>query len=167
MAKASVQRTIQCYHCRHQFEVSVQTMSTACPKCYKAIRLEDLIVKVHHAVRKIQTCGRVVVHRKGKVVAQFIEAHGGVEIEGILEGDVLSGSTVRIGAKAQWKGGCRAPSVSIEDGAVISGGYFVVPDQTAVIKPQAPAASVTPEAIARASNDDDDRSASDTDGADD
>jgi hypothetical protein len=130
MAKPTSPRTVQCYHCRHRFEVSRQTMTTSCPKCSKALTVEDVVIKTAHAVRKIQTCGRLIVQKKGRVIAQSVEAHGGVEVEGILEAKVLSGGPVKIGAKGQWRGDCGAPSLVVEAGGRIDGGYFVIPDDT-------------------------------------
>ena len=80
------------------------------------LRLEDVVVKTVEAVRKIQTCGKVVVQKKGRVVAQLVEAQLGVVVEGTMEANVVSGGPVAIGPKAQWKGDCSAPSVSIQDG---------------------------------------------------
>jgi cytoskeletal protein CcmA (bactofilin family) len=130
MAKPAVQRTVQCYHCRHRFQVGTRTMTSSCPKCSKALRVEDVIVKTVEAVRKLQTCGRVVVTKKGRVIAQLVEAHDGVECEGIMEANVLSGGPVRIASKAHWKGDCKAPTISIELGSSIVSGYFVIPDDS-------------------------------------
>jgi hypothetical protein len=127
MAKNASPRPLQCYHCRHRFEVSRQTMSASCPKCSRALVLEDLVIKTAYSVRRIQTCGRVVVQKKGRVVAQMIEAHGGVEVEGFLEANVHSGGPVRIGSKAQWKGDLAAPSLEVELGGQITKGFFTIP----------------------------------------
>lgn len=102
-------------------------MSTSCPKCYKAVVVEDVVIRTAHAVRKVQTCGRVLVEPKGRLIAQSIEAQQGVEVMGVLEGNVTSGGPVRIGPKAQWKGDCRAPTLVVELGAQIARGFFVVP----------------------------------------
>ncbi|MEX2219730.1 MAG: polymer-forming cytoskeletal protein [Phycisphaerales bacterium] len=128
--KPSSPRKLQCYHCRHRFEVSWQTMSCSCPKCSKPVNVEDLVIKVAYSVRKIQTCGKLIVQKKGRVIAQTIEAHGGVEVEGILEGNVLSGGPVRILAKGQWKGDCAAPSLEVQLGGQISRGFFTIPDHS-------------------------------------
>lgn len=128
MAKAAPQRPIQCYHCRHRFEVARQALSITCPKCAKALVIEDVVIKTAHNVRKIQTCGKLIVEKKGRVVAQTVEAIGGVEVEGYLEAKVMSGGVVRIGAKAQWKGDCSAPALSLELGGRIERGYFVIPE---------------------------------------
>ncbi len=126
MAKPTPPRTVQCYHCRHRFEVSPQTMTTVCPKCSKPLTVEDVVIKTAHSVRKIQTCGKLVVQKKGRVIAQTVEAIGGVEVEGILEAKVISGGRVRIGAGGQWRGDCAAPSLEVEQGGRIDGGFFEI-----------------------------------------
>ena len=104
-------------------------MTTACPGCGRPLVVDDLVVKTLHAVKQIQTCGKIVIQRKGHVIATLVEAHGGVEVDGILEAaDVRSGGPVRIGPKAQWKGDCHAPSLSVANGCRIAGGYFRVPE---------------------------------------
>jgi hypothetical protein len=133
MAKApanTAPRTVQCYHCRHRFDVGSRTMSTVCPSCSKSLLVDDVIVKTVQSVRKIQTCGRLVVHKKGRVIAHTVEAHQGVEVEGIIEANVLSGGPVHIAPGAQWKGDCNAPSVAIDEGCRISGGRFTIPDRS-------------------------------------
>jgi len=132
MAKPTTPRTVHCYHCRHSFEVSPQTMSTSCPKCSRALTVEDVVIKTAHSVRKIQTCGRLIVQKKGRVIAQTVEAHGGVDVEGILEAKVISGGRVRIGEKAQWRGDCAAPSLEIVEGGRIEGGFFEIMPALAV-----------------------------------
>ncbi len=126
MAKPITPRTIRCYHCRHGFEVSPQTMTTVCPKCSKPLTVEDVVIKTAHAVRKIQTCGRLIVQKKGRVIAQTVEALEGVEVEGILEAKVTSGGKVWIGAKGQWRGDCAAPALEVEAGGRIEGGFFEI-----------------------------------------
>jgi hypothetical protein len=126
MAKPTAPRSIHCYHCRHGFDVSPQTMTTVCPRCSKPLTVEDVVIKTAHSVRKIQTCGRLIVQKKGRVIAQSVEALEGVEVEGILEAKVMSGGKVWIGPKGQWKGDCAAPSLEVEPGGRIDGGYFEI-----------------------------------------
>ena len=130
MPRPASPRTVQCYHCRRRFEVPRQAMTTVCPGCSKPLTVEDVVIKNAHGVRKIQTCGSLRVTRKGHVIAQQVEAHGGVEVEGILEANVVSGGPVRIGAKALWKGDLAAPSLEVEAGGRIERAYFVIPDDS-------------------------------------
>ena len=130
-ANQGPQRRIACYHCHHAFDIGTSAKTGSCPKCSKRLLLEDVVVKALEAVRRIQTCGRVIVQKKGRVIAQLVEAKEGVFVEpgGVLEANVVSGGLVRIASKAVWKGDCRAPSLAIEDGCVIHGGYFEVPSE--------------------------------------
>lgn len=123
-------RALQCYHCRHRFDVPARTMTSSCPKCSKPLLVEDVVVKGIEACRKLQTCGRIVIEKRGRVMAQLVEAHQGIEVQGVMETKKYSGGPVSLGAKAEWKGDCHAPRIDIEPGAKIVGGYFVIPDET-------------------------------------
>ncbi|MAE66551.1 MAG: hypothetical protein CMJ18_19960 [Phycisphaeraceae bacterium] len=131
MARKTAPHSVRCYYCRRQFEVGARAESTACPGCGKAIIVGDVLVKQLKPVTTVRTCGRVVVHRKGRIIARDVEAHGGVEVMGILDANVVSGGPVVIGPKAQWNGDCNAPSVVIKQGAQVNG-QFVVPDPSVV-----------------------------------
>ena len=126
MAKQNTLRAIQCYHCRSAFEVSARAMTVSCPSCHKKLLVEDVVIKDTQSVTKLQTCGRILIEKNGRVMAQLVEAHQGIEVQGVIEAKVLSGQRVIIGPKAQWKGDCRAPSVQIELGARITRGYFEI-----------------------------------------
>lgn len=125
---ASRSRTVCCYHCGSDLEVSAKTQSTNCPSCNERVIVEDLTVKVIMPVSEIQTCGRIVVTKRGSVKARLVQAVGGLEVLGRLEADdVVSGGPVFIAASARWRAACRAPSLTIEDGARIERSSFAVP----------------------------------------
>jgi hypothetical protein len=123
---ATAQRTIVCYFCRHALDVSTRTITHSCPACNKRLVVEDIIIKTLYSVVKLQTCGKLVVEPKGHVIAQYVDAQLGVEMQGQMEASVRSGGPVRIGPKARWKGDCKAPSVKIEPGAKIEAGAFTI-----------------------------------------
>jgi hypothetical protein len=124
------QRTVQCYLCARRFDISAIAATVSCPGCFKPLLVEDVVVKSYQAVKKIQTCGRLTVQKRGRVVAELVEAHEGVEVLGIMHANVVSGRSVRIGPRAEWKGDLRCPAVQIDPSANILGGYFVIPDRT-------------------------------------
>ncbi len=126
MAKGGTLREVQCYHCGAQFEISARAMTVSCPKCYKKLLVEDVVIKAAQGVTKLQTCGKIIIEKKGRVTATLVEAHQGLEVHGILESKVLCGGPVVIGDKGRWKGDCRAPSVEIAPGARITSGYFEI-----------------------------------------
>ena len=126
MGKQARYRQVQCYHCRSQVEVSPRAMTMTCPRCHKRLQLEDVVVKAAQGLTKLQTCGRILIEKKGSVRADLVEAHEGIEVLGAIRAKVVSGGPVLIGEKAKWHGDCRAPSVRIGDGAKIEGGYFEI-----------------------------------------
>jgi len=138
MAKAPSQRPVQCYHCRHRFDVGAMTQSTVCPACNKSLVVQDVVINTLKAVRKIQTCGKVIVQKKGHVIATLVEANEGVEVDGVMDGAVVTQGAVRLGKTAHWKGDCRAPSLAVELGCVVTSGYFEIHKDLAVIPDRAP-----------------------------
>ncbi|MCB9844372.1 MAG: polymer-forming cytoskeletal protein [Phycisphaeraceae bacterium] len=128
MAKAAAPRRVQCYLCRHRFDVSGIAMTVSCPACHKPLLVQDVVVKTLQAVKKLQTCGSLVVERKGRVIAELVEAHGGIEVRGNLQSKTVRAPRIRIWKTATWKGDCEAAVLFIEPGATLEGGYFTVPD---------------------------------------
>jgi len=125
--RASAKRTIHCYLCGHAQEVSGRAMSTTCPGCHKAIRIEDLIIKTYTPVNDLETCGRIHVTKKGRVAAKRIRAGDGIECEGIMHGSVETPGDVALTAKAEWKGEMlRSRRLIIVDGVKLEG-HIVVP----------------------------------------
>ncbi len=105
-------------------------MSTSCPGCHKPVIVQDVVVTGLKTTGKLQTCGRVVIKTRGRVIAGLIEAQQGVEVWGALNGNVTSGGPVVIGPKARWKGDCRAPTLRVDLGARIENGFFEIPCPT-------------------------------------
>ncbi len=129
MARQTASRTVRCYHCRDGFEVSGRAVSTSCPHCHKPVIVQDVIVKGLKTTGKLQTCGRVVIRSRGRVIAGLIEAQEGIEVLGALQGNVVSHGPVVLGPKARWSGDCRAPALEVQSGARIENGFFEVPYQ--------------------------------------
>lgn len=123
---SSAPRAVQCYHCQRNFDVPARAMSISCPWCSKRVTLDDLVVKDTCWTSRVQTCGRLIVHRKGLLVSSSIEARGGMEIHGAVEGKLFSAGPVFIGRFARIKGDLTAPSIDIENGATITGGHFTI-----------------------------------------
>lgn len=132
MPKAHGPSQVHCYHCGHRIEVGGMTMSTSCPSCHKAVTTEDIVVKGYKPVVSIETCGRLIIEARGRVVVQKrIVAYAGIELEGKVQCPrAITAGHVSMGKKAEWKGDLRCKSLSVAEGAKILGGYFVVPDDT-------------------------------------
>lgn len=123
-------RQVFCYHCDHPLMVGAMAMSTNCPGCNKPIILEDIVVKSYKAVFNVETCGKLIVKKGGRVVAQKrIVAHAGIESDGVIQcKTAITGSHVRLGKKSEWRGDLRTPTLIVEPGAKIQTSHFSVPD---------------------------------------
>lgn len=122
MAKAAATRTVRCYICGHRLRVSLRTLSTACPGCNKAIKVEDVVVKSYTPVFDLQTCGKIRITKRGRVAAKRIHSGDGIVCEGVMEGNVETDGQVKMGPKASWKGeSLLSRSLAIADGAKLLG----------------------------------------------
>ena len=127
MAKAPIQRVIQCYHCRASFEVSARAMTVACATCGKRVIVHDVKIKDAQAVTRLQTCGKITIEKRGAVIAQLVEAHGGIDVLGTLDSKkILVRGPMRLGPKSTLRGNLRAEAIEINPGAKVRGGNFEI-----------------------------------------
>lgn len=131
MAKNKGPRIVQCYHCRHRFEVGGRAQSTSCPGCNKPLRVEDLVFdkkKSGIGRVRIQTCGSVTVKKGGRITAELVEAHDGIVCHGTIEAkEVISGKTLVLGKTGLFYGNLKAPAVEMAEGAKVKPSLFEVP----------------------------------------
>ncbi|MFH2000315.1 MAG: hypothetical protein ABIK28_11580 [Planctomycetota bacterium] len=129
MAKVNGTIHVYCYHCGHLLKVGQRTKSTSCPACNKSVLVEDIVVKTYVGVTNLETCGKLIVKRRGHAAALHrIVALSGIEVDGQLHCEyALTAGPTFIGKKAEWKGDLQSPSLTVEIGSVITGGYFAVP----------------------------------------
>ncbi|MHC5022841.1 MAG: polymer-forming cytoskeletal protein [Planctomycetota bacterium] len=124
--KAAARRAVICYFCGHRHEVSTKTMSTTCPGCNRAIKIEDVVVKTYLPVADLQTCGKITITKRGRVAAGRIQSGQGIVCEGTMEGNVEAEGGVKLGPKARWKGKrLQSGGLIISPGAVMQGDVCV------------------------------------------
>jgi len=100
----------------------MRAMSTTCPGCNKAIKIEDVIVKTYIPVIDLQTCGRIKITKRGRVAARRIQSGDGITCDGVMEGAVETDGDVDFGPKASWKGSTLlSRSITIAAGAKLVG----------------------------------------------
>jgi hypothetical protein len=130
MARHTGPRMVQCYHCRHRFEVGGRAQSTSCPGCNKPLIVGDIQVPGQRGpLREIRTCGRITVKKRGRLIAELIEAHGGIECAGIIDAKkVLCGIGLSLGPKSRFKGQLQTPVLSVKAGARLDSQQIAVPD---------------------------------------
>lgn len=130
MARNLAPRTIQCYHCRHRFEVSGRTQSTSCPGCNKAVIVEDIVVKagkIRGPMNEDRTCGKIIIQKRGRLMGQYVEAGGGMICEGTVEAkEVVSGRPAELGPKAVWHSALKAPHLVMAKGAIVKPSHFEI-----------------------------------------
>jgi hypothetical protein len=133
MARApGPQIEVICYHCGTVIETSARTKSTSCPGCHKPVLVEDIVIKSYIGLTNIETCGRLIVQRRGCAVAQNrIVAHGGIEVKGRVQCvQALTAGQTLLTKQAEWTGNLNAQSLIVEQGAVINSGHFKVPEMS-------------------------------------
>lgn len=102
-------------------------MSTTCPGCHKAIKVEDVVVKSYVPVNDLATCGHIKVTRRGRVAAKNVKSGEGVVIEGTVEGSITTGGNVQLGPKSSWRGQTlEGKALTVSDGATLNGYVRIV-----------------------------------------
>ncbi|MGE3106776.1 MAG: polymer-forming cytoskeletal protein [Phycisphaerales bacterium] len=124
MPKVTETRLVRCHHCRQEFEVGVSAMSVSCPACSRRVVVQDLHVASPYSASSIETCGWIVVDKRGQLSATTVRVSGGMEVHGCVRAAVVSQGPVIITRTARWRGDCCAPRIEIEPGAIIEGGKF-------------------------------------------
>lgn len=119
-------RTVRCYHCARDCQVSVHAMSSSCPHCSRQLAVADIVVKHRHWGSRLQTCGRITLDTGSDVRVNELTAGAGVEVHGTLRGRVVSFGPVTVGRTARLDGDVEAPAVFVSPGATILGGKFSI-----------------------------------------
>jgi hypothetical protein len=117
-------QTVVCLYCGASQEVGKRTLTMTCKQCHKALKLEDITISRYEARRQVDTCGVVVVEKKGQCIADRILA-GGLVVRGKVKGTITSRGPVLVGAEAEVKGDVTAPSLAVGAGAVLQGQYTI------------------------------------------
>lgn len=107
--------------------VAREAKSVNCKHCHQRVICEALVIKDYVAVRKLRTANRIEITKKGNVVASLWCED--LLIDGRLKGDAISLGPMRITKRAQVAGELRAMSLTIAEGALVSGVMRIGPDQ--------------------------------------
>ena len=128
--RPTARRQVRCYFCGHILDVSGKTLSTTCPGCHKAIKVEDVVIKTYLPVNDVQTCGMITVTKRGRIAARRVQSGDGVVCEGSIEGKVETPGPVQLGPKSSWKGpALTSKTLAVDDGAKLVGHVTVPCDE--------------------------------------
>ncbi len=120
--RPTARRQVRCYFCGQMLDVSAKTLSTTCPGCHKAIKVEDVVIKSYLPVNDVQTCGLITVTKRGRIAAKRVQSGDGVVCEGSIEGKVETPGPVQLGPKSSWKGASlTSKTLEVDDGAKLNG----------------------------------------------
>ncbi len=90
---------------------------------------DEHITKLRGPLKELRTCGKITVAKRGRLIVETIEAHGGIDCQGIIDAKhVLSGGTVTLGPKCDYHGDLTAPNVVMQKGAKVKRSMFAVPE---------------------------------------
>ncbi len=112
-------RQIICIHCGGHNEVGLKAMSVFCKHCSRRLVVEDFQIKGFHAARSFDTCGDVIVEKRGQLAA-FVRAKNLV-VRGKVKGDVEARGRVEISRTGEVRGNVTAPALVVETGGMIDG----------------------------------------------
>jgi hypothetical protein len=138
-------QTIVCLYCAHTQEVGRRAMSVTCKACHKPLKLDDMTFNQYAARRSIDTCGIVVIEKKGQVVSDRLLC-GGLVARGRIKANIVSRGPILVGPEAEIRGDVIAPTLAVGAGAVLEGHYRIgYPDQP-IAKPTVNVATNKPAA---------------------
>jgi hypothetical protein len=118
-------RQIICIHCGGDNEVGAKAMSVFCRHCSRRLVVEDFQIKGFHASRSFDTCGDVIIEKRGQLAAP-IRAKDLI-IKGKVKGDVEARGRVEITRTGEVQGNVTAPSLVVESGGMITGQVRIGP----------------------------------------
>ena len=110
-------------------------MSMFCPHCRQRLILEDFRIKSYHAVRKVATCGDMVIEKRGAVAAQV--QVGNLMVKGRVQGDVEARGKVEVAKTGEINGDISATRLVVHSGATMKGFCRIGPEQQDAVLPEA------------------------------
>lgn len=120
--------TVLCLSCAQWFRIPNQASILTCPRCYKRVRVESLVVDRPQMHARLETCGVITVKKRGILAADLVRAGAGIVVEpgGRVQVTRVESYRVILHDKAVWLGDCEAASLHMEPGAVVLGGRFTI-----------------------------------------
>ncbi|MBI2930537.1 MAG: polymer-forming cytoskeletal protein [Planctomycetes bacterium] len=142
MSKSAGRRSLLCPRCDAPIDVSASTKSVPCPGCHRNIRTEDEVVNDYQARVEYYNEGHVEVAKKGIIIAEVRVRN--LTIKGEVKGPVRARESVQIAKGGRLYGDVVAPTLSVEEGAVLVGRVEVGPKRAAPL--DSPALDAVPQA---------------------
>lgn len=119
MSREPARRQILCPRCEAPQEVSRNAKSILCPGCHRNIATTDIEINEYCAKIEMYTAGRVVVGKKGTLIAEVRAEE--VSLKGEIKGPVKSLGLVALEKGGRLFGNLTCPRLRVEEGAQLVG----------------------------------------------
>jgi hypothetical protein len=121
-------RTIRCPNCSGSQEISASAQSVVCRHCNVTVKVTDQKISNYSATVALETCGSLVIEKKGALVVQKRVVASELTLKGSLKGNTIVYDSAHIGAGAQLVGDLKARVLIVDDGAALKGFISVQPE---------------------------------------
>jgi hypothetical protein len=119
MSREPARRQILCPRCEIPQEVSRNAKSILCPGCHRNIATEDIEINEYCAKIEMFTAGRVLVGKKGTLIAEVRAEE--ISLKGEIKGPVKSLGLVTLEKGGRLFGNLTCTRLRVEDGAQLVG----------------------------------------------
>lgn len=120
-------RIICCPNCGGSQEVGPSALSVVCRRCNVSVKIGNEKITQYSATVALETCGSVVIEKKGALVVQKRVVANDLTLKGSLKGNTVVFDTAHIAAGAQLVGDLKARVLTVEDGAALKGFLHIIP----------------------------------------
>ncbi len=119
MSREPARRQILCPRCDAPQEVSRNAKSILCPGCHRNIATTDIEVNEYCAKIEMYTAGRLLVGRKGTLIAEVRAEE--VQVKGEVKGPVRSLGLVALEKGGRLFGNLTCPRLRVDEGGQLVG----------------------------------------------
>ncbi len=120
-------KVVCCPNCGGTQEVGASAQSIVCHHCNVTIKVTDQKISQYSATVSLETCGSLLIEKKGALVVQKRVVVADLTLKGSLKGNTVVYDSAHIAAGAQMVGDLKARVLTVEDGASLKGFIQVVP----------------------------------------
>jgi hypothetical protein len=126
-------RTVCCPNCGGVQDIAAAAQSVVCRHCNVSIKVGNEKITQYAATVSLETCGSVVIEKKGALVVQKRVVASELTVKGSLKGTTIVYDSAHIFTGAQMVGDLTARVLIVDDGATLKGHIEVNPSAGALI----------------------------------
>jgi len=132
---APERRAVRCTRCGHAFGVGPRAVTGSCPSCHAPAIVDPVRISSPRWAGRAEACAQIEVQKRSRVTHCALIAGMDITVAGSVEGDLVSGGTVRVLEGGRVRGLIRAAGFEIEGDGVIEGVRFeIFPDGAGALR---------------------------------